>query len=948
MTNDLFLRAHTTYVRKPRPERPDSGPKWPDRALVFDCETRTDTAQRLTFGVYRLCRLRGDGYETEAEGLYYGDAVTAHERDVLDAYVRSPAHHPDVTVKTFPPKLRLPIYSCAAFIEQVFWKAIRRGALVVGFNLKFDLSRLAVQWRAADDGGFSLVFSERRSRKTGQIEPNPERPRIRVTSKDSHTAFITLLKPQRPQEWPHAGRFLDCHTLASALYHESFSLNDLCEELGVPGKVDHEPTGRVTKEEINYCRGDVRATTAVLNALKREFDQHPIRLLPDLAYSPASVAKAYLDVMGIVPPLQKFKVSDEILGIAMQSYFGGRAECRTRHVEVPIIHTDFTSNYPTCAALLGNWEVLTASRVTFDDATDDVRALLRDVTIDEVFDQRFWKQLSFFALIEPDDDILPVRTVYNGVTQNIGINYPRSDQPVWFAGPDLVASVLLANKVPRVLKAIRMVPHGKQRGLRPTALRGMVAINPRRQDFFRHAVEERQRYKGSNDTLAAFLKDVANSGAYGLFVELSPEKRAKPVTVRVFSGEHSFEVSSTVVEQPGRWYFPPLGALITAAGRLLLATLERCVADAGGTYLFCDTDSLCIVAAEHASTMMCDGRPLHVLSRRTVERIVQRFASLNPYRNDVAKSILKIEHTDDTGRPRPLYGFAVSAKRYVLYERQGDALRIVDAKGHGLGYLYPPVTKANRDDSDWTVEAWNWILCQRLGLPTDPPPWLDIPAMMRIAISTPQLLERLKHVAAPFSFFLCPLIDVAGYPSDIERAAFTVVIPFTKDRRAWVNAEATDIYDGTHYHLAQKQTAAHDRAIPQTFGSVLRQYPRHVESKSLAPDGTPCTAETRGVLQRARVTAGRLRFVGKETDRHWDQGGDLSLVQFKVMEYQPTATKVVADAALRAQVTKCGRREMMRRTGLSQHTLEAICAGRPVRRATLQRVIAATNLQPRS
>ncbi len=43
--------------------------------------------------------------------------------------------------------------------------------------------------------------------------------------------------------------------------------------------------------------------------------------------------------------------------------------------------------------------------------------------------------------------------------------------------------------------------------------------------------------------------------------------------------------------------------------------------------------------------------------------------------------------------------------------------------------------------------------------------------------------------------------------------------------------------------LAEEQTAAHDRVIPQTFGSVLRQYPRHAESKSLAPDGTPCAAE---------------------------------------------------------------------------------------------------------
>lgn len=942
MTHDLFLRAHTTYPRKTPRQRPPSGPKWPDLALVFDCETRIDTAQQLTLGVYRLCRLRGEVYETEAEGLFYGDDLNADERAVLEQYVGSPDHHPFVTVQTFPPKLRLPLYARSAFVEQVFWKAIQRGALVVGFNLKFDLSRLAVRWRPASDGGFSLIFSLRRSRKTGQIEPNPERPRIRITAKDSHAAFITLLKPQRPEEWPHRGRFLDCHTLASALYHESFSLDDLCKELHLPGKVAYEPTGRVTPEEIDYCRGDVRATTDVLNSLKREFDRHPIEVPPDRAYSPASIAKAYLDVMGILPPLQKFKVPEKMLGIAMQSYYGGRAECRTRHVEVPVVHTDFTANYPMCAVLLGNWGVVTAERLTFDEATDDVRALLQRVTLDDVFDPACWKRLSFFALVQPDDDILPVRTVYNGVTQNIGVNYARSDYPVWFAGPDLVASVLLARKVPRVLKAIRMVPHGKQRGLRPTTLRGMVAIDPRTQDFCQHAVEQRQRYKTSNETLAAFLKDTANSGAYGLFVELSPERRSKPVTVHVFSGEHAFEVhASKVVEQPGRWYFPPLAALITAAGRLLLATLERCVADAGGTYLFCDTDSLCIVAAEHATTLVCDGRPLQVISRQTVEQIVRRFVSLNPYKELAGTSILKIEkvNADSAGRARRLLGFAVSAKRYVLYEREGVALTIVDATGHGLGYLCPPVSKRKRGDPDWTVDAWAWIVRQRLSLPAQPPPWLDLPAMMRIAISTPTVLARLQHVAGPFSFFLCPLIDNAGYPSGIDRNAFVVVIPFTKDRAAWLDAEATNVCDGTRYRLAFEQNAAHDRVIPQTLGSILRQYPCHLESKSLAPDGSPCLSETRGVLQRAAVTVGRLRFVGKETDRHWDQGDDLSLLQFTVREYAETTTSVAADVALKARTIAFGMRPLIRKTGLSQHTLEKILRGEPVRSRTLKRVI---------
>jgi hypothetical protein len=87
--------------------------------------------------------------------------------------------------------------------------------------------------------------------------------------------------------------------------------------------------------------------------VRAEFDQHPIELNPDGAYSPASIAKAYLTAMNIARPKGHFKVSGKAYGIAMQSYYGGRAECRIRKTPVPVVHTDFTSQYPTVNALLG-------------------------------------------------------------------------------------------------------------------------------------------------------------------------------------------------------------------------------------------------------------------------------------------------------------------------------------------------------------------------------------------------------------------------------------------------------------------------------------------------------------------------------------------------------------------------------------------------------------------
>lgn len=165
-------------------------------------------------------------------------------------------------------------------------------ALIVGFNLPFDLSRLAVDCRQARrrGEGWSLVISRDRHPQTGDPRDDPFRPRIRITPKDSKAAFIRLtgvpirssktgrrLKPYSP------GRFLDLRTFGWALRNEPYGLQVACEAFGVRGKLDdYEPTGRISVGEIDYCRQDVRATVDLLNAMRREFDLHPIR-------APASV-----------------------------------------------------------------------------------------------------------------------------------------------------------------------------------------------------------------------------------------------------------------------------------------------------------------------------------------------------------------------------------------------------------------------------------------------------------------------------------------------------------------------------------------------------------------------------------------------------------------------------------------------------------------------------------
>jgi hypothetical protein len=119
---------------------------------------------------------------------------------------------------------------------------------------------------------------------------------------------------------------------------------------------------------------------------------------------------------------------------------------------------------------------------------------------------------------------------------------------------------------------------------------------------------------------------------------------------------------------------------------------------------------------------------------------------------------------------------------------------------------------------------------------------------------------------------------------------------------------------------------------------LLDSYQSHPEAKSLGPDGKPCGSETRGLLQRAHVIANWPPiYIGKESDKHWEEGEDLSLLEFQTIQYRPKGN-ALATAEQLARIAKVPRREFMRR-GINQHTLEKICAGQPVRASKLAKCL---------
>jgi hypothetical protein len=128
-----------------------------------------------------------------------------------------------------------------------------------------------------------------------------------------------------------------------------------------------------------------------------------------------------------------------------------------------------------------------------------------------------------------------------------------------------------------------------------------------------------------------------------------------------------------------------------------------------------------------------------------------------------------------------------------------------------------------------------------------------------------------------------------------------------------------------------------DMVFPSQFARLLIEYQEHPEAKSLAPDGGPCVAETRGLLKRAHITAGEFRYVGKETDRKWEEGDEISMLEFKATEYGRGKT-VVADTLIADEIRVIGIRKTMELTKMSQHTIEKLIRGEVVKRKTYEHI----------
>jgi hypothetical protein len=397
---------------------PDAWP-WFGPMLIFDCETETKIGQRLRFGIFQE---RGLNYRDLIERKKRHGIIT---RDDMDAQ-RSEGifYNPETCTKIEIATMRahagehgLNFMTMDNFLNRVFFriyylKRWQEGEapqtlpmLVIGHNLPFDLGRLSCRAgpsKGNNYGGLTLTLAEKRASVA-----------IKKLGFGKH-----LFKAN--QDWSHRSnlQFLDTQQLGRAMLGPgNSSIRGILGSLNIDdetkGEADYE--GPITSEYIEYCRSDVRATWRIFAELRSLYVRHGRTREIDRIYSEASLGKSYLKDFGITPFLKQNPNFDrKTIGPFMEALYGGRSEVRIRHEVPETVQADFKSEYSTINSLMQLQALDVAERVVAVEGgpADEAAQFLRGVTLADLRQRGTWPKLRGVALIRPDNDILPVRTVY--------------------------------------------------------------------------------------------------------------------------------------------------------------------------------------------------------------------------------------------------------------------------------------------------------------------------------------------------------------------------------------------------------------------------------------------------------------------------------------------------------------------------------------------------------
>ena len=819
--SDIFVRAFTGNKKETHAKEPENHNT--TIKLIFDTETTIDQYQNLTFGSCVIQTRISTGIK-EKWYLFYGN-ISENKISIIEDYGKK--HNMDV----------LPVRE---FVDKIFYPyAYRMRCEVIGFNLPFDLSRLAIAYGIARKSDDAFSF---------QLSDDKRNPRIRIQSIDQKRSFISFATPLRKKSdkkyKSYKGYFVDLKTFTFALTDRSHSLDSACKDFGASRKLHTEEHGKITEEYIDYNIQDVRSTADLYEKALERYKMFNLKNEPNRLYSPASIGKAYLEKIGIRAFLeQNPDFPKDILGYVMSSYYGGRTEVRIRNKAIPITYLDFTSMYPTVYSLLQLDKFLKANKIKYYEDTENVKHFIENLSIEDLRNPEIWQRNEMHSIIKirPDNDILPVRMEYSKIAKNIGINYLKSDKGLWYSVQDVISSKLLTGKIPEMLQAYTFIPEGIQDNLKDVSISDITIHSS--DDFIRKVIEERMKVKKSDrankDQIQLILKIIANATSYGIYIEQNAETSKKSQDVEVYSVEQ-FNTRMKKTEDTGRYFNPIMASLITGSARLMLAIGES-IAVNNGYFAYCDTDSVFVTPDK-------------------VKEIQDFFRPLNPYA--VKVEMFKIEEDDNHNPLDNVMFYGISAKRYCLYDlkdihsKMSNDIVIRKYSTHGLGHLL------NIDGE----HIWKDILTKNFN------GYSDKIAVSQITISKPSILKRFKKMNSnktidkqikPFNFML-----IGSEKNDIIPC-----LPYSKDLsgieyRSFIDYKSDTISDKLSLPI---------KAYWHTLEDVLTAYVRHDDHKF--------DYDNEGIAHRKHIIADRIRYIGKESN-NLDDTSVLGIDKDSYLEYE--------------------------------------------------------------
>jgi hypothetical protein len=582
----------------------------------------------------------------------------------------------------------------------------------------------------------------------------------------------------------YRGRFVELLTAPYAL--DGSPSDDLADHLPAFGLEAVADLGSARPDEAGAkgLAALVGASGELLRALAREAGLWGNDGL-DLArlLSPGGMVGPLLAGAGLVPPLAKGGLDDAELAAWAACLHGGEVSYFFPPVPFMAADADVRSAHPAGYELLGGPDYHRADHFRTEDATAELAALLglpRAELLAQLYDPATWRRFGLTrAELVPGGAVLPLQHD----PKRLDTSPVSSPEPVHVAWPHLAASVLRSHGLRgRLVRAVRLVPEGRQEGLRPVRLRGDVTV-PAGGDLVAAMTALRSEAKARGDKrLVALLRAVVNATAYGQAAHFSTYSERKPHRAAVLR------------ERPGPWCFPPLAACVVAGTALLVAMFAAEAEDRGSRLAYIDTDGAVVPASPDGGVFsLPDGTTLRSLPWAELDAILSRFERLNPWADgrplwDVARG-----ERDD-----PLWAICWGPKKYALGRLRDDGfeperpehvgpdapgLAVEGATEHGLGgtYVSPPGWGDLMPDGRrrWSAEVPSVHAARELARSQgrepalafgwDPPGAQEFPALRRLPARTPRTLAQLPTDLGtrPFAYFLRGTGAFPGQPGAV-------------------------------------------------------------------------------------------------------------------------------------------------------------------------------------